>query len=486
MSAATLQQPPRQRARAYRVLAASLLLSAVMLFALTGSGGASAWADRAEKARAGTHYMQALQCYHNALAWRPRAAQPYLASGTILLYQSRYAQARAALWQAHLLDTEDAEIMRALGDLSKAEGFPSQAAGWYAQAFEYAPDRADIAYALGMALIATDPSSAQAAISTAIRLDPKMGEAHYALGLLLASQDIQQAAVHLLTAAEHGDGQLATQAHSAISALAEVRQAPTDGERSALLGLTFARQRSWDLAVAELERANTLLPLNGEVLSYLAYALLQLDQVGRAVDLLRQATDLDPASPQAHHFLAIAYLRLGWPYEALEQLAIAYELDLRNPAIAAEIAQAYVESGAYDYAESWFELATRLSSDEPDYVLLQAAFHVEHIYHVRERGIPAAERGVAMRPDDARARDLLAWGNYLVGEEAGAEEGLLEAIMLDSGLARAHYHLAELYRSQSRYSAARAAYRRTIDLDRTGTLRELATASLEALKAPTR
>lgn len=454
-------------------------LVCVLAWATTGSEGFAAWMDRGETLAAQKAYAAALDACRMATAWRPRAALPHLRAGQIYLRQRRFLEAEWELWQAYLLHPQNADTLLALGDLEMRRGAANAALLWYEKASILAPAQAEGHYALGMALLKKSAfSAAEQAFRQALAADETHCPSRYQLGLLLAPQDIEGALKHLRAATLSADGDTASHAHDMIAALAEVDTARSEGERSALLGVAYIRQRAWTLARAELERAISLWPENAAAYAFLGYALLQLGQEGAAHAHLERSLALNPENGQAHHFLAMLYRRLGWPHAALEVLTQAYDLDPRDPAIAAEIAQAYVEAGAYAEAESWFEEAAHLAPTEPGYALLQASFHVDHVYHIREKGIPASGRAIALAPAEPRAYLLLGKALFLSGDWGRAETALQQALALDSDLASAHLYLAEIYARQGRRSAAQASYRRAADLDTVGNIRQRA---LEAL-----
>lgn len=465
-------------------LALALALAALAL-GLTGSQGAAWWLWRGDSARAELAYGQALAAYRAASAWNPGDDLPHRRAGEIYLLQGRLELADEALWQAYLRDPASLANLAALGELSLAQGQPAQAATWYRRARQLAPGDLATAQALGRALLAAGQwDQAVAAFGDALSLAPADPQARYYLGLLLASRDVAAARAHLQGAMP---GEWAAQAADLLAALDESERAPTPAVRAALLGVAYLRQEQWGLAEASLREAAVAPADQAEALAFLGYALYQQGHLAEAVDTLQRALALDPQDGQARHFLAMAYLRLGWPLQALEQLAAAYAADPASPAIAAEIAGAYAETGAYDWAESWHEQAAKLSGGDPRYLLLQAAFHVNHAYHVQEKGLPAAEQGLeALLPqaspeEAAAAYAILGRGLYLAGRSEESEAALRRALALRPGSAQAWFYLGDLHVRQARWPAARRAYERAADLDGEGGWRERAARELGRL-----
>ncbi len=458
-------------------------------FGATGSAGSAAWIQRAETLAAAKSYAAAVEAYLAAVPWNPRDPLPYLRCGRIYLKQRRFLLADKALWHAYLLDTRNADTLVALGDLAAAQKMNELAIPWYRQASLSVANparlkRAEINIALGKALLAeSDFPNAMEAFRAALTADTEQREAHYYSGLLLADQEPEVALSHLRAAIGSEEDDLAAKARMMIAELAGLGKSQDAAERAGLLGLAYMRQGAWTLACAQLAQTAALSPDHSEVQAYWGYALYQLEEYSAAEQSLKRAMQLDAQNAQPYHFMGMLYRRLGAPHAALEMLGKAYELDWRSPAIAADIARAYVEAGAYAEAESWFEEVVELAPDNASYILLQAAFHIDHAYHVRDRGIPAAERAIALQPQQAAAHDLLGWGLFLTGDYIQAEETLRRALAINPELASAHYHLAELYARQGKIQAARSAYQRAVDLDETGWIRQRAQQELERLKA---
>jgi tetratricopeptide (TPR) repeat protein len=460
-------------------MARLVLIFGLFAWILTGSGGAAGWMRLGAESAEGLRYAAAVRSYRAAAAWAVRDPRPWLAMGRIYLQQGRHSLAHDAFWRALELDWESPKSLAALGDLASAQGLSDQAAEWYARAWANAPEKADLVRALGVSLgEAGRMGEAVEALTRCVEMAPDDWVARLELALLLAASDLDAATGQARVAMVAPDARVASRAAELAKALLTANAADDEGERNALVGLELMRQERWSLALVPLQRAVDLLPDNSEVRAYVAYALMQQGHLAEALPLLERVVEMDPPNPQGYHFLAMVHLRLGWPREAVDALAMAAELDPDSPAIAADIAQAYTDLGAYDYAEEWFEEAIEDSGGLSSYLLAQAAFHIRHVYNVQERGLPAARLAIEIEPENAAAHDLLGWGLYLAGDEAGALDSVRRAIELDPALASAHLHLAEIWRAAGAEDAARESYLRAIDLDSVGVIRERATERL--------
>ena len=459
------------------------LLFCLLAFAVlsTGSAGVALWCAEATLAEQKTHYTAAIRAYLTAANWQPSDPLLYRRVGEIYLTQGRLALAENALWHSYLLDTRNADTLSALGDLSLARGDPAAAIPWYQQTCAQAPARAESYVALGQTHIsAGDLPAALVAFQGALAAKADQAEAHYLLGLLLAVEDTQAAQIHLSQVVET-DSPLQVRAQEMLADLSRIQPLQDPATRAGELGLAYIRQRAWRLAADQLSHLAELAPDSAEARAYLGYALYQLGEYKAAEDALQEALQIDINSAQSHHFLGMLYLYRGWSYSAVESLGKAYELDSGSPAIAADIAQVYVDAGAYEEAESWYEEVAELAPLDGRYALLQAAFHIEHAYHVSERGMPAAQRAIALLPDDAVAHDLYGWGMFLSGDATQARAALEKALSLDATRAATHYHLAQVHARLGNVSRARAHYERAVDLDKSDALRPYAEQALERL-----
>jgi superkiller protein 3 len=456
------------------------LLAFLMLF--NGSAGATLWRAEARQAEQNSYYTAAIRAYLTAANWQPDDPSLYRRVGEIYLAQGRLPLAENALWRAYLLDVRNADTLSALGDLESARDDSMAAIFWYQQACIQAPRRAGFFVALGKTQInAGDLPAAIAAFQGALAANARQTEAHYFLGLLLAGEDAQAAERHLFQAAT-GDLMLQTRAQEMLADLSHILPLQDPVARAGELGLAYIRQRAWRLAEYQMTRLVELAPDHAEGRAYLGYALYQLGEYAAAERNLQEALQIDSNSAQSYHFLGMLYLYRGWVYSAVEALGKAYERDSDNPAIAADIAQAYADAGVYEEAESWYEEVVELAPEDGRYALLQAAFHIDHAYHVRDKGLPAVEQALALWPDEAIAHDLYGWGLFLSGDAARARAALEKALALNAKRATTHYHLAQVCTRMGDIACARTHYERVIDLDTSNALRpqaerELASAS---------
>lgn len=235
------------------------------------------------------------------------------------------------------------------------------------------------------------------------------------------------------------------------------------------LGLFLLNQQSLSLAAEAFERAYRLNPANAEALAY--YAYVQQRSGIPALAASQQALSLGADRPVLHYLAGLVWALNGEVEEARAAYLNAAGLDPANPAFAVEIANTYTASGDLDLAELWHLRAAEASlgsASEREFQVLLAQFYVDSGYRVEERGLPLAEALVERAPDDARAYDALGWARMLTGNVAGAGAALDQALLLDPGLARGHFHRARVYETESDVQRAIWHYQQALLLDPNG------------------
>ncbi|MGC9334798.1 MAG: tetratricopeptide repeat protein, partial [Anaerolineae bacterium] len=299
-----------------------------------------------------------------------------------------------------------------------------------------------------------------------------VAEAHRLLGRLLAAEDPEAAEQHLLRAGDED-----------MLAVLQACQAEIDpARRHLLLGAAFLRREDLPLARRHLERSVALGPDDSEALAYLGHTLDRLGETTAGRLALEQSIALDPDSTIAQYFLAIHHRQVGNVKKAQAVLWQALLREPANAALQAEMARCFEELGDYPQAEEWYQAAVEAAPEDPGFQLLLAQFYVDHLYRVEEGGVPAAQKAVDMAADEPAVHDVLGWAYVLAGQPVEGEQSLRQALALDPGLVRAHFHLGSLYaRSGSR---AQASYhiQRAVDLDTTGFYRERAQVILNDLE----
>jgi tetratricopeptide (TPR) repeat protein len=151
----------------------------------------------------------------------------------------------------------------------------------------------------------------------------------------------------------------------------------------------------------------------------------------------------------------------------------AYDLDPENPGICVEIGQTWVAEGRYVAAEIWLQQAVSLQPDDPVLWRVLVEFYLDHNVGAGGRSVEAATELIELAPDDAYAHDLRGWAALQADDYDTAYASLDRAIVLDPGLASAHYHIGLLWAARGDPESAYEAFVRALDLDVTSELTPL-------------
>jgi tetratricopeptide (TPR) repeat protein len=450
----------------------------VLLLGLTPDPRAFTAAMRqAEIHRARKEYGAAIERYSQAGGLDPDSPLPWQRLGEVLMQQHRFAEARDAFRAAEGLGG-GVEALLALGDAFADDGDWAAALTTWQGALPLAPTDARLYLAVGRGMIAQGRMEpAVDFLRRALVLEPRVdvaAAAHGLLGRLLASDDPAKAADQFRQA---GDADM-------LAVLQAVSAEREPGGQALLLGIAFLQRDELALARHQLEQAVALAPTNAQAHAYLGHILDQLNRTGAAQNALQQALTLDPELVTAYYFLGMHYRQLGYAKEAQASVWQGLVRDPQNAALRVQMAEAYLDLGDYGGAEEWYQGAVDVAPEDQrfDFQLIQAHFYVDHLYHVEEGGVPAAEAAVALAPGDARAQDLLGWAYHLAGRQAEAERALVKALELAPDLVSAHYHLGSLYASTGHPDLARQHLERAADLDTGGYYRERADVALRDLE----
>lgn len=448
---------------------------------------------RAETHRAGQEYGAAIDSCFQAASLAPGSPLPWQRFGELLMQQHRFAEARDAFRAAERLCHSDmqgrsrlqsqefrcaAEALLALGDAFAGDGdWAAALTTWYS-VLPLAPKDARLYLSLGRGMIAQGQlEPAEDYLRWALALGPRShvaASAHGLLGRLLAGDDPEKAVDHFTQA---GDLDM-------LAVLQAVSAEPEPAGQALLLGIAFLQRDDLTLARRHLEQAVALAPANAQAHAYLGHVLDRQGHTEAAQELLQLALTLDPDQVMAYYFLGIHLRQLGDVQKAQAVLWQGLVRDPHNAALRVQMAEAYLDLGDYAAAEEWYQGAVEAVSEEQrsGFYLILAHFYLDHLYHVVEGGLPAAEAAVALAPGDARAQDLLGWAYHLAGRHAEAEQALVKALALAPDLVSARYHLGSLYASTGRPDLARRHLQRAADLDTEGYYRQRAEALLRDLR----
>jgi tetratricopeptide (TPR) repeat protein len=465
----------------------SVLIRAFLAAAILALSSAAARTDVAPRLllrqgdfhRAQKEYSLAIQHYDELAALRPRSSVPHVRLGEIYLAQGRWDEARLHFTQAKELDERDARALAGLAQVAHAQGDEWAAVGLWRAALAVNPRDLETHYRLGQAYLGLSAfAAAEDELQRVVVRDGDDQRARYRLGLLCAGEEPALAVEHLTVAASGADQIVAMNARDMLDVLTEIGAGDDAPRDAALLAHAYLRLDEPTLALSQLKRVMALQPENYNARAYAGYTLFSLGYPDSARRTLREVTHEDPKNPLGYYFLGLLHRSEGYLPTALWEFQKALSLDPSNAAVYAEIANTYQHMGRYAAAEEWYRAALSVAPGEPGFRLLLAQFYADVVLKP-ERALTAANEAVAVAPYDPKAREILGWAQYLVGNLAEARISLEHALQLDPSFARAYYHLGLVYQEADDREMARWAFQRAVDLDEDGTYRAKALERLQ-------
>jgi adenylate cyclase len=210
-----------------------------------------------------------------------------------------------------------------------------------------------------------------------------------------------------------------------------------------LLGQVYAKQRQYDQAIVEGERAIVLDPNNADSYQFQAEVLNMAGRPHEALPMIEQAMRLNPRYPPGYSF------RLGWTYQLTgrytEAIAPLKESGSRNPSHAPVpilLAFCYVQQWASQQSAEAQPLAQAVAAAQRGLALNDALSgghlvlgYVSLYQKQYEPAIAEMERGVALAPNDAGGYAVLAETLSRVGRAEDAVRAAGKALRLQSSLA---------------------------------------------------
>jgi tetratricopeptide (TPR) repeat protein len=433
---------------------------------------------QAERLQEIKEYTRALDLYGELAALRPFSATPHARMGQIYVAQGRWVEAQASFVLAAQLDAEDTEALRGLAEVAYHNHDPIVAIQLWTDALAEDPCDAQTRSNLGRTFVDLARFDlAEQQLQRAILCDSHHQWSHYLLGLIAAGDGDPRALEWLRIAADGEDQALATNAREALEVLAEPTDRRDGASPDGSLAAAYLMYDLPSLAIRELQRILEIYPSNQTARAYLGYALLSSGERDQAQQELRQASHSDPKNPVVLYFLGLVHRSQGYLRAAIWDFKRSLQLDPSNAAAYAQIADACTEIGQYGAAEEWYRAAVAVAPGEPGFQLLLAQFQVD-VVPKAGAGLEAAEQAVALNPNNPLAQDLLGWAYYLAGDPYKARETLESSLSLDSGFARAYYHLGVVCSELGDAKTGQWAYQRAIDLDSEGEYRRKASREL--------
>ena len=418
----------------------------------------------------------ALACARAALALSPNLAAAALLAGQALIALGRDDEARAALEQAIELDARLLPAYAALRDLLAKTGAIAAALAAAQQAVALAPEAASHRLRLGELLLAAgDAAQAQAQLELALQLDPGLATAHARLSQIhIPARAWEQACFHAGRAVELAPEVADHHAHlaqalagagrvtEAIAAfIAATARAPECAAWQYELGQLHRRAGDDAAALPCLRRAALLAPDHADYHYAVGHCLDALGDRAGAVEALELALHLQPTAHLWRGELAAIQAARGWHGEALAELNQAIAAAPEHGHLWRLRAELYLQLNQPHAAQA--DLVEALRRDSQDATSFALLARIRYDHGDAAGALSAAQRAVALQPDDPRQRHLLAAALRALGRRAEAAEQL--GLALARGGPGAWWtELADDYEALDSIDRAQEAWRQAIAL----------------------
>lgn len=396
------------------------------------------------KAVTSMSHLEAAEHYTAAARRLPWRADLYELAGHYYYHAQEYALAEDAYQEANQRGALTPEGWVAWGDVVYLSGDTREAAELWERGLEE-PNPSENLYSRLAEMYRQDGEYSNAAeyLQRYVKIHAEDASARYRLGLLLTLSDPDQALSQLLSASQL-DPQFDPAAQTLRTALnlSALEEAPS--EKKVIVGRGLGLIEEWELARVAFEQAVELDEENAEAWAWLGEAE-QKSTEEEALNHLDRALELDPNSPVVRGLRGLYFQRIGNHRQALVEYQYAAKLEPGNPTWYVSIGEEFAVLGDLILALDAYQYATTVVPEDVEYWRLLADFCARNRIHIRDVGLPAAQKAVILTPDDPLALDMLGWLLVLDGRYYEAERFLLDALAADPELAAAHYHLALLY-----------------------------------------
>jgi tetratricopeptide (TPR) repeat protein len=222
--------------------------------------------------------------------------------------------------------------------------------------------------------------------------------------------------------------------------LAAVARWPKAAEFAHWLGLVYFKQHRNELAVVQLQHAETLDSADYDVHFDWALVLLSDGKYSDAARELEKAIKIDPKAALPHVLLGRAYQNTNRTTQAVEQFQTALRIEPSIPLGHYHLGFAYASLGRNDEAIAEYEKELQKSPDNPT-VLYQLG-HCQVEAGQLKSATVHLRRAVQVEPQNADAAYDLGKALLLQGDAEGAVASLRRAIDLKSSDPSPHYQLS--------------------------------------------
>lgn len=428
----------------------ALLVVILILLAVIGPVISTGYSEL-KKASASSTYSEVAHYYQSAARYLPWRPDLYELSGHAYYHAQDYVNADNAYQKAFQRNALSSEGWVAWGDVNYLNQNPQRAAEIWEQAFEHKDPSEQLYSRLGQTYLESgEYSKATESLRKYVSIYSEDAAAHYQLGLLLTLSDQNNALSELLTASQL-DPQLDPAVQTLRTALNLALLSDSASERFVIIGRGLGLINEWRLAHAAFTEALASDENNAEAWAWLGEAKHHIGSLENVMtrqvgsNELNQALYLNPNSSVIRGLRGLNYQRSGNFRQALEEFEHAARLEPDNPAWQVSLGETYSKLGDLILALEAYQQATTLAPDDANYWRLLALFCAQNGVHIKDIGIPAAQRVLILLKNDSMAEDLLGWLHLMDLRYGDAERHLTRALELDPQNASAHLHFAMLY-----------------------------------------
>ena len=429
-----------------------LIIFLLLIIAVVGPVIFSGYRDL-QKATDATSYAEMADHYQKAALRLPWRADLYELAGHAYYQAGKYTLAATAYQKAFDKQALSAEGWVAWGDVFYLQEDRTRATEIWEQALS-APDPSVELFSRLAQIYQADQDYERATkvLTQYANSQPDDARAHYRLGLLLTLSNPEKALSELLTAAQQDvqlDPAVQTMRTAINLALLETKPA----SRAVLIGRGLALLQEWEFAKILFQQAVQSDPKHAEAMAWLEETHYHLGEpIGYGLD---QAVTLAPNSAIVHGLRGLYFQRTSNFRQALTEFDAAIRLEPQNPTWQVSLGETQSKLGDLILALASYQRATTLAPDDPNYWRLLALFCAQNGIHLRDIGVPAAQKAVVLAPKNAIMLDTLGWLLFLDSRPEDAEKQLQRALVADPQNASAHLHLGLVYLQQNASAAAR-------------------------------
>ena len=281
--------------------------------------------------------------------------------------------------------------------------------------------------------------AAESTLRSLVELAPDDAQAAYQLGMALAPSSQDEAESFLARAAQNPEW--AARADTVRQALgAYTSYSLTDAHTA--LGIALVGLDEWPFAEHALGLALVANAVNPTARAYLGFVR---DRQGRdGLPDIEAALAMNPNDPVIYYLMGLHWRQVQAQQKAYDAFTQAYWLDPNNPALAAEVGTSLQNQGDFSGAENWLRIAVELAPSDIQWRRLLAAFFADTGYALDAGGLEFIDETAQLAPDDPDVRASLGWAYNLTGDTSRAFEALSAAVGMDPSRPRSRYYFGVL------------------------------------------